>query len=299
MLIEDEAKRNLPGHVLTFLQDTSAPDQSGYCASTLPSHFASVTHCNSRCIKAPPPGPLPLGERGFLPQVVPGTRVGAGGPAGFPTLKTLALDSAVRMAGVEVFGQPSKKESLILLVKDKLSRHLESGEITAKEVAAGILGERCWIKWPYLQEAVVVAVSDGKQTVDKEGAKAHDKAAMEQWHGESSNLSREFVVKHGLDVGQCALLLHVRPCEGLVRQVDGSIEKRFSPKHLMYPIQATLRRNPAPDLRQDATAMAQLRGGLSFEEGQHVLFLGTAHYGCLARILPAQYAGLNQQTPGV
>lgn len=69
LTLQDEAKRNLPGHVLTFLQDTSAPDQSGYCASTLPSHFASVTHCNSRCIKAPPPGPLPLGERGFLPQV--------------------------------------------------------------------------------------------------------------------------------------------------------------------------------------------------------------------------------------
>ena len=54
---------------------------------------------------------------GAVLQVVPGTRVGAGGPAGFPTLKTLALDSDVRMAGVEVFGQPSKKESLILLVK--------------------------------------------------------------------------------------------------------------------------------------------------------------------------------------
>ena len=44
--------------------------------------------------------------------------------------------------------------------------------------------------------------------------------------------------------------------------------------------------------------MAQLHGGLSFEEGQHVLFLGTAHYGCLARVLPAQYAGLNQQVGG-
>ena len=63
-------------------------------------------------------------------------------------------------------------------------------------------------------------------------------------------------------------------------------------------VQATLRRNPAPDLRQDATAMAQLHGGLSFEEGQQVLFLGTAHYGCLARVLPAQYAGLNQQVGG-
>ena len=53
-------------------------------------------------------------------------------------------------------------------LQDKLSRHLESGEFTAKEVAAGILGERCWIKWPYLQEAVVVAVSDGKQTVSRQ-----------------------------------------------------------------------------------------------------------------------------------
>ena len=44
--------------------------------------------------------------------------------------------------------------------------------------------------------------------------------------------------------------------------------------------------------------MAQLHGGLSFEEGQQVLFLGTAHYGCLARVLPAQYAGLNQQVGG-
>ena len=55
--------------------------------------------------------------------------------------------------------------ALVPSLQDKLSRHLESGEITAREVAAGILGERCWIKWPYLQEAVVVAVSDGKQTV--------------------------------------------------------------------------------------------------------------------------------------
>ena len=76
------------------------------------------------------------------------------------------------------------------------------------------------------------------------------------------------------------------------------LKRRATLGTCMSSVQATLRRNPAPDLRQDATAMAQLRGGLSFEEGQHVLFLGTAHYGCLARILPAQYAGLNQQVGG-
>ena len=41
----------------------------------------------------------------------------------------------------------------------------------------------------------------------------------------------------GLDVGNCDIILHVRVCEGLMRQLDGSIEKRFARKELMYPIQ--------------------------------------------------------------
>ena len=38
-------------------------------------------------------------------------------------------------------------------------------------------------------------------------------------------------------MGNCDIILHVRVCEGLVRQLDGSIEKRFARKELMYPIQ--------------------------------------------------------------
>lgn len=41
----------------------------------------------------------------------------------------------------------------------------------------------------------------------------------------------------GLEVGQCEITLHVRPCEGLVRQLDGTIEKHFSKKELLCPIQ--------------------------------------------------------------
>ena len=41
-----------------------------------------------------------------------------------------------------------------------------------------------------------------------------------------------------MEVGPCDIVLHVRPCEGLVRQLDGSIEKRWAPKELACPIQA-------------------------------------------------------------
>lgn len=49
-------------------------------------------------------------------QVMAGTKLGVGSPAGYPTLKTLVVTAALQHAGVEVFGQGSKKESLILQV---------------------------------------------------------------------------------------------------------------------------------------------------------------------------------------
>ena len=41
-------------------------------------------------------------------------------------------------------------------------------------------------------------------------------------------------------MGNCDIMLHVRVCEGLVRQLDGTIEKRFARKELLYPIQVPL-----------------------------------------------------------
>ena len=53
------------------------------------------------------------------------------------------------------------------------------------------------------------------------------------------------VSMQGLDVGNCDIMLHVRVCEGLVRQLDGSIEKRFACKELLYPIQVHCSTKPA------------------------------------------------------
>lgn len=43
--------------------------------------------------------------------------MGPGCPAGFATLKTLALEPVLKAAGVNVFGRPSQKESVVLKVK--------------------------------------------------------------------------------------------------------------------------------------------------------------------------------------
>ncbi len=73
--------------------------------------------------------------RGFMPRVAPGTKIGPGGPAGFPTLSTLAVTPLLKAAGVEVFGQPSKKQSLILQVKVRTTSNRASHLIVLQDGA--------------------------------------------------------------------------------------------------------------------------------------------------------------------
>lgn len=41
----------------------------------------------------------------------------------------------------------------------------------------------------------------------------------------------------GVGVGPAELVLHVRPLEGLMRRLDGTVEKRFAKKDILYPLQ--------------------------------------------------------------
>lgn len=63
------------------------------------------------------------------------------------------VKASLRMAGVNVLGMPSRKESVVLALKD-----LRSGgggaTITAAMVAPSLLGARCYVSWPYLQVRV-------------------------------------------------------------------------------------------------------------------------------------------------
>ena len=72
------------------------------CASRLPIRSASARTESSKRVS---------------PQLVPGTRAGPGGPAGFATLKTLLITPELKAAGINVFGRPSGKASIVLRVK--------------------------------------------------------------------------------------------------------------------------------------------------------------------------------------
>ena len=53
-------------------------------------------------------------------------------------------------------------------MQDKMSDAVAQGVISAEQVAGSILGEQCWVRWPFLQEALVQAVSDRSHKVRKD-----------------------------------------------------------------------------------------------------------------------------------
>jgi 5'-3' exonuclease len=61
------------------------------------------------------------------------------------------LKVELKMAGVTVFGNPSKKDSCVLVLPD-IQASLPG---VNSAMVAGMLLERVYIKWPYLQEAQV------------------------------------------------------------------------------------------------------------------------------------------------
>ena len=55
---------------------------------------------------------------------------------------------------------PPHAGSFLSLALQALSSQLGGQKLSAEQVSGALLGQRCWVKWPYLQEAVVEAVSD-------------------------------------------------------------------------------------------------------------------------------------------
>ncbi len=56
-------------HIQRLLLINAGSEETHFCNSTLPSQFSSVQRPDSRCMRVPPPPPLPGGQLGFRPEV--------------------------------------------------------------------------------------------------------------------------------------------------------------------------------------------------------------------------------------
>ena len=271
-----ERARNAPGCEYRFIHQAAFAEDY---PSSLPRSFAGLFP--SRCAVAPqaPRPALPPDTPGFGPWLVKGTRTGAKSPPGFPTLHTVPTTAKLVMAGVTVFGTPSRKESLILRVPD-----LGASAPSAEAAAALMLGRRCFVTWPFLQEALVVGVSDATtKLVVGSPPKRWAGIEVDAWKAEASKMSSKYFSTQGLDLGKITLLVHVTVCQGLVRHADGSLQKRFGGAELAFPLQVTLHKAPGGTDPRLVERGAQDAAPL--EAATTAVFLGRSHFGSVAQVV--------------
>ena len=296
-LTAGQIARNVPGNLIYF---NHAPSGAGDVQSTLPKSFAGLFPAKSKMTMRMPPGEFPDEMKCFGGEdsVFPGTTLGLDSPSGFPTIRTLPVSGSLKTAGVKVFGNASKKESLIIQINGvdvNLVGNLAG--VGAKDIAPSLVNKRVQIKWPYLQEALVVGVSDSKERIVPVIGKPNELASKPnnatEWSADMEKVTREYLEKYGVSAGRSNIALHCRACEGLVRHPDGSLQKRFSKTEMTVPIQLVIAKHNAPSTRMDerpALDVGESTG--DFVDGDVALFLGRSNFGALAVVTDVSPAGL-------
>uniref|UniRef100_A0A674EFM6 5'-3' exoribonuclease 1 n=1 Tax=Salmo trutta TaxID=8032 RepID=A0A674EFM6_SALTR len=121
--------------------------------STLPELFPNIMHCHVRVT------PVPMDA-----WHVSLSHVGRSDNSsqlyflGFPTLQHIRHKFYKKKHGVVVFQQSSRGENMML----EITRSKEEPVSVCGDVAALVLGCSVFVNWPHLEEARVVAVSDGE-----------------------------------------------------------------------------------------------------------------------------------------
>ncbi|XP_053565993.1 5'-3' exoribonuclease 1 isoform X2 [Bombina bombina] len=217
---------------------------------------------------------------------------------GFPTLKHIKHKFSLKKTGVQVFQQSSRGENMILeIIVDENSNEQDNAE----SVAAAVLGKSVFVNWPHLEEARVVAVSDGEskfyleepygiQKIYNEGAVPPVKVVYvrdkEQniWVKEVQGITEHYQRRKGIIISETSVVLYGQLMTGRRYQITQNgevhLEKQWSKQILPFVYQTIVK---------DITAF---ESGVShfktlkelFSPGISVFMLGTPYYGCMGDV---------------
>lgn len=119
--------------------------------SSLPQLFPDIMHCKVRKSNIPM-------DAWYVPLDHVSRRLDRSALyfCGFPTLQHIKHKFFKKKSGVMVFQQSSRGENMILEIL-----HTEESEALCDAVSAKVLGKSVFVNWPHLEEARIIAVSDG------------------------------------------------------------------------------------------------------------------------------------------
>lgn len=267
----EERERNKFGTTRFFSRDESHEEE---VLSLLPSALPNIPRCTSRGIPYHIP-PMPIGKR-FEPKLCVGVKIGKDAPAGFAGLFSLPgeqVTSYLTKGRVNVFGTPTRRDSMIL----KLPPSLHTP--TAAQLKP-LLGQRLFFDWPFLREGFVKALEDETDLFRARPTMTQSKHNAEQadkWRKDAQLLENSKLSRHGIEIGQVTLAVTIEPFVGMGRSSGGRWERQFGGEEIVVPFQLCALKNTSIDPRFEERAAIPLDE--EFPLGTNVVILQDKLFG--------------------
>ncbi|XP_074261907.1 5'-3' exoribonuclease 1 isoform X8 [Saimiri boliviensis] len=216
---------------------------------------------------------------------------------GFPTLKHIKHKFFLKKSGVQVFQQSSRGENMML----EILVDTESDELIIENVASSVLGKSVFVNWPHLEEARVVAVSDGETKFYLEEPPGTQKLYLgrsappskvihlgdkeqSNWAKEIQGISEHYLRRKGIIINETSAVVYGQLLTGRKYQINQNgevrLEKQWSKQVVPFVYQTVVKDIRAFDSRfSNIKTLDDL-----FPLRSMVFMLGTPYYGCTGEV---------------
>ncbi|OMJ19154.1 5'-3' exoribonuclease 1 [Smittium culicis] len=166
-------------------------------------------------------------------DLLKGSRTGSGLLPGFPTTKTLSITSNIESAGLVVFSQGSRNESVILSVNPRVD-FSESNKL--EEYLEHIFEQKkVFVDYPNLKQSKVVAVSTNQGLYIKSNNTYEFRPFLtpsieQKWAKLSERVRYSLFIKKGIKA-DTSVLVHVLPLKGMSMKKSGALVCEYAPNN--------------------------------------------------------------------
>uniref|UniRef100_A0A672GCS8 5'-3' exoribonuclease 1 n=1 Tax=Salarias fasciatus TaxID=181472 RepID=A0A672GCS8_SALFA len=220
---------------------------------------------------------------------------------GFPTLHHIKHKFYKKKSGVVVFQQSSRGENMML---DILSD--QDGEKLCDNVAADVLGKSVFVNWPHLEEARIVAVSDGdtkfsleeppgvQQLYNRPSSPPPTKITClsdkeeKEWVKDVQGITEHYLKRKGIVINETAVVLYGQLLTGrkYVPKANGvvELEKQWAKQVLPFAYQTVVK-----DIKAFYSSLTCFKSlDELFPPTTSVFMVGNPYYGAMGEVQDSQ-----------
>ncbi|XP_042285493.1 5'-3' exoribonuclease 1 [Thunnus maccoyii] len=288
-LTKEEKARNCHTECAVYTYD---PEMDFTYPSNLPQLFPDIVHCHARKANIP----MDAWQVG-LDHISRHVDHSALYFCGFPTLQHIRHKFNKKKSGVVVFQQSSRGENMMLDILPS-----QEGEPVCDDVAAQVLGKSVFVNWPHLEEARIIAVSDGETKFSLEEPpgvqRLYDRPStppptkithlsdkeQKDWVKEVQGITEFFLKRKGIIVNETVVVLYGQTLTGrkYVPKANGvvELEKQWAKQVLPFAYQTVVK-----DIKAFYSSLTCFKSlDELFPQATTVFMVGNPYYGAMGEV---------------